>query len=90
MNFTPAKRVASYAAVFSIALIVATPALATNGYFLIGYGSKARAMGGASVAIGHDAMSAAAKSGDLFRSGYRDDANRSCWRVVYSSSFGHA
>ena len=39
---------------------VAPASFATNGYFLIGYGSKSRAMGGVGVAMGQDALSAAA------------------------------
>ncbi len=37
-------------------LVVAPMASATNGYFLIGYGAKARAMGGAGVAFPQDGM----------------------------------
>ena len=43
-----------------LASIVATPALATNGYFLIGYGAKSRSMGGVGVAYGQDGLAAAA------------------------------
>ena len=44
-----------------VALALAAPAMvnATNGYFLIGFGAKSRAMGGAGVAYSMDGMSAA-------------------------------
>jgi long-chain fatty acid transport protein len=35
------------------------PVLATNGYFLIGYGAKSRSMGGVGVAYGQDGLAAA-------------------------------
>ena len=46
----------------ALAVGVALPAsvFATNGYFLIGYGSKSRSMGGAGVAYGQDALAGAA------------------------------
>ena len=50
------------AAALGIAIGLATPAsvFATNGYFLIGYGAKARSMGGAGVAYAQDGLAAAA------------------------------
>lgn len=46
--------------VLMVSSIVMSPiAFATNGYFLIGYGAKSRAMGGASVAFPTDAMASA-------------------------------
>lgn len=50
---------------FTAAVSCSMPGYATNGYFLIGYGSKARALGGASVAIGNDVLSAAANPATL-------------------------
>lgn len=46
----------------SLATILAVPAsaLATNGYFLIGYGAKSRSMGGVGVAYGQDGLAAGA------------------------------
>ncbi|MBW2208847.1 MAG: outer membrane protein transport protein [Deltaproteobacteria bacterium] len=45
----------------SLASLIAVPtsAFATNGYFLIGYGAKARGMGGVGVALGQDSLAAA-------------------------------
>ena len=44
----------------SIGLILPTSVFATNGYFLIGYGAKARSMGGVGVAFAQDSLAAAA------------------------------
>ena len=44
----------------ALAAAMPTAVYATNGYFLIGFGAKARAMGGAGVAFGQDALAAAA------------------------------
>lgn len=41
------------------ALLLATPAVATEGMFALGYSTNQRAMGGAGVAYGYDSMSAA-------------------------------
>ncbi len=60
MRFILSKRILSYALAISCMLGATTSCFATNGYFLIGYGAKARAMGGAGVAMGHDSLSAAA------------------------------
>ena len=40
-------------------LIIPVNALATNGYFLIGFGAKSRSMGGTGVAYNMDGMAAA-------------------------------
>ena len=50
------------AAALGIAIGLATPVsvFATNGYFLIGYGAKARSMGGVGVAFAQDGLAAAA------------------------------
>ena len=44
----------------SIGLVLPASVFATNGYFLIGYGTKARSMGGAGVAFAQDSLAAAA------------------------------
>jgi len=46
--------------VFAVSLLLPGLAHATNGYFLIGYGAKSRAMGGVGVAYAQDALAAAA------------------------------
>ncbi|MCF6317052.1 MAG: outer membrane protein transport protein [Marinosulfonomonas sp.] len=43
---------------FTTALLLATPAAATNGMFALGFSTNQRAMGGAGVAYGYEAMSA--------------------------------
>lgn len=47
-------------AILALCTIAPSLAHATNGYFLIGYGPKSRAMGGAGVAYGQDGLAAAA------------------------------
>ena len=57
-----------------IAGLVVTPmASATNGYFLIGYGAKARSMGGAGVAFPQDSLAAAANPAGMAHVGTRLD-----------------
>jgi len=51
------KRLLALAAAFG--LIAPMPAFATNGYFLIGFGAKSRAMGGVGVAYAQDGLAAA-------------------------------
>jgi len=60
MTFFPSKRTLSCALVLGTALGISLPSYATNGYFLIGYGAKSRAMGGAGIAYGQDGLAAAA------------------------------
>ncbi|MFC1772569.1 OmpP1/FadL family transporter [Pseudomonadota bacterium] len=60
MKVIPSRRIVAHALVCAAAIGCSVPAYATNGFFLIGYGNKARAMGGASVAMAHDSLSIAA------------------------------
>ena len=60
MSLIPGRNVAARVFAALVMFAVAMPALATNGYFLIGYGTKSRAMGGVGVALGLDSLSAAA------------------------------
>jgi len=53
------KKTARAAALATIAGIAAVPAAATEGYFALGYGPGQRALGGAGVARGFEAMSVA-------------------------------
>ena len=50
-------------------LIVPLNSFATNGYFLIGFGAKSRAMGGAGVAYNLDGMAAASNPASMIDSG---------------------
>ena len=81
MRFILSKRILSYALAISCMLGATTSCFATNGYFLIGYGSKARAMGGAGVAMGHDSLSAAANPATF------SDLKLSAMRVDISGDF---
>lgn len=60
MIFIPNQRVVSCVLALGLAFGVTAPSFATNGYFLIGYGAKARSMGGAGVAYAQDALAGAA------------------------------
>jgi len=53
--------------------LVATPALATNGYFSHGYGTKNKALAGAGVALPQDALTVASNPAGLARVGSRLD-----------------
>lgn len=50
-----------------IALVAALPASATNGYFLLGQGTAAKGMAGASIALPHDSLSGAMNPAALSR-----------------------
>lgn len=55
------------------AVLVAMPALATNGYFPHGYGLKAKGMGGASTAMAQDSLGGATNPASMVWSGSRMD-----------------
>ncbi|NOX08002.1 MAG: hypothetical protein GXP22_00685 [Gammaproteobacteria bacterium] len=81
------KRIWSCAIAASLALPATV--FATNGYFLIGYGPKSRAMGGAGVAYGTDSLAAAANPAAMIDVKSRVDANAEFFlppRAVYHSS----
>ena len=44
----------------ALSAVIPSAAVATNGYFLIGFGAKSRAMGGVGVAYAQDGLAAAA------------------------------
>ena len=50
-------------------LLITSIASATNGYFLIGYGAKSRAMGGVGVAFPQDAMASASNPAGITQVG---------------------
>lgn len=60
MKFSPSRRAVAGALAVSASFGATAPSFATNGYFLIGYGTKARSMGGAGVAFAQDSLAAAA------------------------------
>lgn len=55
------------------ALVAASPALATNGYFLPGFGFRSQGMGGVGIAYGRDSLSAAANPANIVNTGMRGD-----------------
>ena len=65
MHFIPKKKILARALILGVALGTTAPSLATNGYFLIGYGAKARSMGGTGVAFAQDSLAAAANAAGL-------------------------
>lgn len=60
-------------AVLLLGAILPSLSSATNGYFLIGYGAKSRAMGGASIGYAQDAFVAATNPAELSDVGMRGD-----------------
>ncbi len=81
------KHVLKHAALVS-ALMAATSAHATNGYFLPGFGMKAMGMGGAGIAAPQDAISAAYNPANLSKVGMRGDIGISVFDPVRSSYVG--
>ncbi|MGA7799963.1 MAG: outer membrane protein transport protein [Gammaproteobacteria bacterium] len=69
------KRIIKHsAAALAVAAAIAAPAAyATNGYFMMGYGAKARGMGGAGVAFPQDAVAAATNPAGMSWVGNRSD-----------------
>ena len=70
-------------------LIVPLNSFATNGYFLIGFGSKSRAMGGAGVAYNLDGMAAASNPASMIDSGDSFDLGAEFFRpevAIYHES----
>lgn len=80
---------AALAAAFALTIAIPGTALATNGYFLIGYGAKSRAMGGVGVALGQDGMAAAANPATIIEVGSEMDVAGSFFyprRAAYQNS----
>jgi long-chain fatty acid transport protein len=63
-------------------------AQATNGYFSIGYGAKARGLAGAVTAFPQDAMAAAANPAGIAHVGHRADVNVNVFSPVREASVG--
>lgn len=80
MKSLPIK-VKALSIVVAAAILSPVPASATNGYFLIGYGSKSRAMGGTGVANGQDGLAAAANPATMA------DVDVNTMRVDVSAEF---
>jgi len=71
----------------AVAAVVAAPgAFATNGMFDIGFGTKAKGMGGAGVALPQDALAAATNPAGMVLVGNRIDAGISLFRPDRATS----
>jgi long-chain fatty acid transport protein len=57
----------------AMAMAQASPALATNGYFLPGAGFRSQSMGGVGIAYGRDSLSIAANPANIVNTGMRGD-----------------
>lgn len=67
--------------------VVSTPAFATNGTQLTGYGTKAQGMGGASIALPQDAIAAANNPAGMAEVGDQIDIDAQCLRVTSDTTF---
>ena len=69
-----------------LALMVATPVLATDGYFSIGYGLIQVGQGGAGVALPQDALAAATNPAGIILVGNRFDFGVTVFRPIRSGT----
>ncbi len=65
--------------------LASMPALATNGYFLPGFGIRSMGMGGVGVAIGQDSLAQAANPANLVGMGMRGDIGVTAFNPVRSA-----
>lgn len=71
-------------------IVLTSSAHATNGMFMVGYGAKSIAMGGAGVAYAQDAFAAAANPAGISRMGFRADLNLGLFNAPRSAAVGTA
>lgn len=64
---------------------IATPALATNGYFSHGYGMKAKGMAGVGIALGQDSLAAATNPAGMVLVGDRLDVGLDWFQPIRDS-----
>lgn len=57
----------------ALVMAISGPALATNGYFLPGFGFRSQGMGGVGIAYGRDSLSTAANPANAVNTGMRGD-----------------
>jgi long-chain fatty acid transport protein len=57
----------------AVACLTGFPAIATNGYFLPGFGFRSQGMGGVGIAFGRDSLSVAANPANIVNTGMRGD-----------------
>lgn len=67
-----------------------TPALATNGYFMPGYGIRSQGMGGVGIAYGTDSLSIAANPANIVNTGMRGDMGFGVMRAQRHAAVGEA
>lgn len=77
-------RLSKIAALVTVAGI-ATPALATNGYFSHGYGMKAKGMAGVGIALGQDSLAAATNPAGMVLAGDRLDVGVDWFQPIRDS-----
>ncbi len=91
MEINPMKRVSVFGGALVLMLGLAAPALATNGYQLIGVGQGQKGMGGAVTAAPMDTMTAITNPAGMARVGGRADFSMEAFmpkRSVNFASFG--
>jgi len=69
-------------------LLAQTPALATNGYFMPGYGYRAMGMGGVGIAYGVDSLSVVANPANIVNTGMRADMGMSVFKAKRNAAVG--
>lgn len=85
---TPSNRPGLRHAVAAAALLAAAPwAQATNGYFPHGFGLKAKGMGGASIALAHDAFAGVNNPAAAAFAGNRWDVGAEIFRPYRDAQF---
>jgi long-chain fatty acid transport protein len=69
-------------------LLAQTPALATNGYFMPGYGYRAMGMGGVGIAYGVDSLSVVANPANIVNTGMRADMGAAVFKAKRYAKMG--
>jgi long-chain fatty acid transport protein len=69
-----------------LALLLAFPAFATDGYFSTGYGVKQQGQGGAGIALPQDALAAATNPAGMILVGDRFDVGLTWFRPIREAS----
>ncbi len=75
-------------AAIALALVVPGVSFATNGMFLMGYGTKSRGMGGVAVAMPQDSIAGAVNPATIFAAGSRIDVGVDIFRPMAKASLG--
>ncbi|OOZ37769.1 OmpP1/FadL family transporter [Solemya velesiana gill symbiont] len=70
----------------AISILAASPAWATNGYFMHGVGQKAKGMGGAGVAFSQDALAGGVNPAGMVHQGNRLEVGADLFRPTRSST----